>query len=115
PVIDEAVPDVIADPNALERIYYHLLDNAIKFIPSSGRVTIHFKRSGDRLDITVADTGIGMHPDNLKRIFDQFYQVDYRLERAYGGMGIGLSVVRLLMDATGGSLRIESTPGEGSR
>lgn len=115
PLVDGAVPDVITDPVALERIYYHLMDNAIKFIPHSGEVSISFHTCGDRLNITIADTGIGMKPENLKRIFDHFYQVDYRLERAYGGMGIGLTVVKLLLDATGGNLHIESTPGEGSK
>jgi len=115
PVICGSVPDVITDPVALERIYYHLLDNAIKFIPQSGRVEIQFHPAGDRLDITVSDSGIGMTPENLKRIFDHFYQVDFRLERAYGGMGIGLTVVKLLLDATEGSLRVTSTPGEGSK
>jgi signal transduction histidine kinase len=115
PVVHEPVPQVITDPTALERIYYHLLDNAIKFIPVMGLVRIEFERVQRRLDITISDTGIGISPENLKQIFDHFYQIDYRLERAYGGMGIGLTVVKLLLDATGGTLNIESKPGEGSR
>ncbi len=115
PVVTGEVALVLTDPIALERIYYHLIDNAIKFIPDSGRVTIEFKETNHRLEITVADTGIGISPENLKQIFDHFYQVDYRLERAYNGMGIGLTVVKLLLDATGGILRITSAPGDGSR
>jgi len=115
PLIEGPVPEVRTDPTALERIYYHLIDNAIKFIPQQGSVTISFRQTGNRLEITISDTGIGMTPENLKKVFDHFYQVDYRLERAYGGMGIGLTVVKLLLDATGGTLNVESTPGEGSR
>lgn len=115
PLLPEPVPEIITDPNALERIYYHVLDNAIKFIPEAGKVTIEFKKVQKRLDISVTDTGIGISPKNLKQIFDHFYQIDYRLERAYGGMGIGLTVVKLLLDATGGTLHIESEPGKGSR
>lgn len=115
PILTEAVPEIIADPNALERILYHLLDNAVKFIPGKGRVEIEFKRADDKLDITVADSGIGIPQDHLKRIFDYFYQVDFRLERSYGGMGIGLTVVKLLLDATEGQIHVESAPGVGSR
>ena len=76
---------------------------------------MEFDREDSMLAITVADTGIGISQDNLKQIFDHFYQVDFRLERAYGGMGIGLTVVKLLLEATGGKIRVESTPGMGSR
>lgn len=115
PLETGAVPNVYADAAALERIYYHLIDNAIKFIPDAGRVTIEFNQVGRRLEIAITDTGIGISPENLQQIFNHFYQVDYRLERAYNGMGIGLTVVKLLLDATGGTLHIESTPGTGSR
>lgn len=114
PVVDGPIPNIQADPVALERIYYHLLDNAIKFIPHAGSVKVHFAHDATHMRITVADDGIGISPDKVKRIFDHFYQVDYRLERVYGGMGIGLTIVKLLLDATGGTLHIQSTPNEGS-
>jgi signal transduction histidine kinase len=115
PVIREKVPMVMADEHALERILFHLLDNAIKFIQGPGKIQVEFERDGPLLNITVADSGIGISQDNLKQIFNHFYQVDFRLERAYGGMGIGLTVVKLLLEATGGKIRVESTPGLGSR
>lgn len=115
PVVHDPVPEIITDPTALERIYYHLLDNAIKFSPHAGQVTINFAEVQKRLEITITDKGIGISSENLKQIFDHFYQIDYRLERAYGGMGIGLTVVKLLLDATGGTLKVDSIPHRGSR
>jgi len=115
PIVTSEVPLVRTDPNALERILFHLLDNAVKFIPDQGHVRIFFLRRDDWLDIAIEDTGIGISPENLRKIFDYFYQVDSRLERVYGGMGIGLTIVKLLLDATGGQIRAESTPGVGSR
>lgn len=115
PIIEGPVPLLLGDPNALERILFHLVDNAVKFIPKNGRVWIEFKPHEHDLHVTVADTGIGIPKENLQRIFDHFYQVDFRLERAYGGMGIGLSVVKMLLDATGGRIQVESSEGIGSR
>jgi signal transduction histidine kinase len=115
PVVRDQVPLIRGDERALERIYFHLLDNAVKFIPSEGTITVEFERHDDVLDIMITDTGIGIPQENLKKIFDYFYQVDFRLERAYGGMGIGLTVVKLLLDALGGQISVESTPGIGSR
>lgn len=115
PVVTSEVPLVRADAYSLERILFHLLDNAVKFIPEQGQVRIYFLRRDNWLDIVIEDTGIGISPENLKKIFDYFFQVDSRLERAYGGMGIGLTVVKLLLQATGGQIRVESTPGVGSR
>jgi signal transduction histidine kinase len=115
PIIRDRVPLILSDDSALERILYHLLDNAIKFSGKPGRVTVEFNKQGSDLDIVVADNGIGIQEENLQKIFEQFYQVDFRLERVYGGMGIGLSVVKILLDATGGRIRVDSRPGEGSR
>lgn len=115
PEMQENPPRVICDPKALERIYFHLLDNAAKFTPADGQVLVSFRQQKGRLDIEISDTGIGISEENLQRIFDHFYQVDSRLERAYGGMGIGLTVVKLLLNATEGQIRLESQPGQGSR
>lgn len=115
PVIRDRVPLIIADETALERILFHLLDNALKFSSSPGRVTVEFQQQGTDVDIVIADSGIGIREENLQRIFDHFYQVDFRLERVYGGMGIGLSVVKILLNATGGRIKVESRAGEGSR
>jgi len=115
PVVTSEVPLVRAHRESLQRIFFHLLDNAVKFIPEQGQVRIYFLRRDNMLDIAIEDTGIGISEENLRKIFDYFYQVDSRLERAYGGMGIGLTIVKLLLEATGGQIRAESTPGVGSR
>ena len=109
------VPMIWANRAALERVFFHLLDNAVKFIQHKGRVTIEFAERDGVLDIAIQDTGIGISAENLKRIFEHFYQVDFRLERAWGGMGIGLTVVKLLLDCMRGTIRVESTPGAGTR
>lgn len=114
PLLRGSVPMVWADESALERVFFHLLDNAVKFISNEGRVTVEFLVREGVLDIAIRDTGIGISQENLKGIFDHFYQVDFRLERAYGGMGIGLTVVKLLLDAMTGRIRVESTVGVGS-
>ena len=115
PVIEGAVPMVWADHTALERVFFHLLDNAVKFIRATGGVTVEFAESEGMLLIDIRDTGIGISAENLQRIFEYFYQVDFRLERAWGGMGIGLTVVKLLLDCMRGTIRVESTPGTGTR
>ncbi|MBX7247089.1 MAG: HAMP domain-containing histidine kinase [Candidatus Sumerlaeaceae bacterium] len=115
PSIMSTVPKILADQSALERIYFHLLDNAVKFTNEKGTVGIEFNRANGELDISIVDQGIGIPQENLQRIFDNFYQVDYRLDRAYGGMGIGLTVVSLLLRALNGKINVESTVGIGSR
>lgn len=116
PVITASVPQILCDVTSFERICFHLLDNALKFTRGpAGRVTVEFERRGGELDIAICDTGIGISPDHLKRIFDHFYQVDFRLERAYSGLGIGLSVVKMLLEASGGKISAESKLGQGSR
>lgn len=114
PVVEQAIPQVKADATALDRTLFHLLDNALKFSKPGGRVTITFNTEGSNLHIAVNDEGIGIPDAELKRIFEHFYQVDFRLERAFGGMGIGLTVVRLLLEATGGHITVKSAPGKGS-
>jgi len=106
---------ILADPSALERILFHLLDNAVKFIHGTGQVNVDVFEKDGKVNIAVADSGIGIPKENLQRIFEHFYQVDFRLERTYGGMGIGLSVVKMLLDATGGHICVESEVGKGSR
>lgn len=115
PILSETVPQIYADQEALERVLYHLLDNAVKFITHAGSVKVEFVSREENLDVIIADTGIGMKPEDLKRIFDYFYQVDFRLERVYSGMGIGLTVVKMLLDGMGGKIGVESTPGKGTR
>jgi len=110
----DSVPPVLADRLSLERILYHLLDNAVKFSPRNGRVLVEFHQTEGELQIAITDRGIGIAPGHLRRIYDYFYQVDNKLSRSFEGLGLGLTVTRLLISATGGKILAESAPGKGS-
>ncbi|MRR07154.1 MAG: HAMP domain-containing protein [Deltaproteobacteria bacterium] len=109
-----AMPDILADPDKLEQILINLLDNAIKFTPLGGTVTITATDLGDRIRIDVEDTGIGIPPKDIPRIFERFYRVDTARSRELGGTGLGLSIVKHIVQAHGGSVAVESIPGTGS-
>jgi len=109
------LPHVAADPDLLEQVITNLLDNAFKFSPSGGRVTLTACRDGSHLHIRVQDQGVGIPPDKLEHVFERFYQVDGSSTRRFGGMGIGLSLCRAIVEAHGGEIWAESAgPGQGS-
>jgi len=115
PVLDVTPPQILCDERALERIYFHLLDNAVKFSHEQEVVQVEFRLDGDdRLAIAIRDHGVGIPDDKLKRIFDQFYQIDNSMTRAYEGLGLGLAVTRLLVKCVKGSIAVESEVGKGS-
>lgn len=96
------------DPNRLQQVVWNLLSNAIKFTPDSGRVTVRVARVDDRVEISVADTGEGIGVDFLPYVFDRFRQADATTTRRHGGLGLGLSIVKQLVELHGGSVRVES-------
>ncbi len=113
------LPKIMADPQELSMALTHLVDNATKFTPSGGRVTIRARQVGaadgqPHVEIAVMDTGIGISTELHRKIFDRFYQVDSTLTRQYGGVGIGLAVVRQIVEAHGSTVELESEPGKGS-
>lgn len=116
PVFDLDPPRIICDPRALERILFHLLDNAVKFSPSDDCVQVEFREveGGRKLAIGIRDRGVGIAEDKLKRIFDQFYQIDNSMTRAHEGMGLGLSVTKMLVSCTRGQIDVESRENHGS-
>ncbi len=105
---------VWADEEALEQILDNLLDNAVKYTPKSGRVSIRWRREGGQLYLEVADTGIGIPESDLPRIFERFYRVDKARSREMGGTGLGLSIVKHLSQAMLGSVRADSRVGQGT-
>jgi signal transduction histidine kinase len=94
----------------------HLLSNAIKFNREGGSVTVSLRRQGKDgpVEIAVADTGIGIAQEDLPRLFQPFVQLDASHARRYGGIGIGLALVKRLADACGSGIDVESEPGRGS-
>jgi signal transduction histidine kinase/ActR/RegA family two-component response regulator len=103
---------VLGDPDRLQQVAWNLLTNAIKFTPQGGRVSASLRRAGTELEFRVADTGIGIATDFLPRVFERFRQRDSSTTRTHGGMGLGLAIVRHLVEAHGGSVAAESA-GEG--
>ncbi|MEE9151211.1 MAG: HAMP domain-containing sensor histidine kinase [Thermoplasmata archaeon] len=112
--IKEELPKVKADKGILKHILHNLLINAIKFNTKGGEVVIKAHPNNGYLEVSVADTGIGIANKHLTRIFDRFYQIDNSPTRKYGGTGLGLSVTDNLVKAQGGKLWVESEEGKGS-
>lgn len=110
----EGAPPVLADRGKLEQVMVNLLDNAIKYTPENGSITISAKEEGGMVTILVADTGIGIPARDLPRIFERFYRVDTARSREQGGTGLGLAIVKHIIQLHGGSIAVESTPGRGS-
>lgn len=108
------LPPVWADRERLELAFGHLVDNAIKFSPDGGVITLRAWADDEMVCVSVSDEGIGIPSEYVGRIFERFYQVDGSTKRRYGGMGIGLALVWEIVEVHGGTVRVESTPGEGS-
>jgi signal transduction histidine kinase len=106
---------VEADPDRLQQVLLILIDNAIKHTPSGGRVDVRVRRHGQHAEIEVADTGSGISPEHLPRIFDRFYRADKARARAAGGTGLGLAIAKMLIDAHSGQLHISSTLSAGTQ
>ena len=105
---------VLADARRLEQMISNLVDNAIKFTRDGGEVVVSHESSGARDRINVADTGEGIAPEHIDRIFERFYRVDRARSRALGGTGLGLAIVKHLARAHDGEASVRSTPGHGS-
>jgi signal transduction histidine kinase len=106
---------VYADETRLEQVIANLLDNACKYTPRGGTITVAVAAAGEQVRLGVTDTGSGIPPDLLPRIFDMFAQGERTLDRAQGGLGLGLTVVRRLVELHGGTIRAESDgPDRGS-
>ena len=102
------------DPDKLSQAVINLLSNALKFTPAGGAVEVRVAPGAQGAEIRVTDTGIGIDPKDLSRIFERFYRADSSRSRATGGSGIGLSIVRAIVEAHGGSIHAASEPGKGS-
>ncbi|MDP1545045.1 MAG: ATP-binding protein [Anaerolineales bacterium] len=111
----EDLPAVQADPEKIAWVVNQLIDNAIKFTPSGGSVMVKLSEEGGNLiQVTITDTGIGIPAARMKEIFEPFHQLDGSSTRHYGGTGLGLSLVRQIVEAHGSLLDVHSVEGKGS-
>lgn len=114
-IIDDDVPPVQADSQKIAWVLSQLINNGIKFTPSGGSVLLSVKREGENLVIlSITDTGIGIPSARLNDIFEAFHQLDGSTTRRYGGTGLGLALVRQIIEAHGSMLEVQSTEGRGS-
>jgi CheY-like chemotaxis protein/anti-sigma regulatory factor (Ser/Thr protein kinase) len=112
--VDEAAQGVyLGDPTRVRQVLYNLISNALKFT-DTGEVRVRARREGQNLVLTIADTGIGMSPEQVSRLFQKFEQADSSTTRRFGGTGLGLSICRELSQLMGGSVAAASKAGEGS-
>ena len=103
-----------ADEDLMLHLMLNLLDNAIKNTPSGGQVIVGWSTSGSQVEVRVQDTGAGIASEHIPFLFDRFYRVDKGRNRVEGGVGLGLAISRWIAQAHGGSIQVESAPGEGS-
>jgi signal transduction histidine kinase len=103
-----------ADQRKVKQILFNLLSNAVKFTPDGGRIAVTARRSEDAVEVAVADTGVGIAPENFALIFDEFRQVRPSMTRAHEGTGLGLALTKRLVELHGGCITLESTLGVGS-
>jgi PAS domain S-box-containing protein len=111
-VLDPAAGPISGDPNRLQQVVWNLLSNAIKFTPKEGKVQVVLERVNSHIEISVADTGIGIQPEFVGHVFERFRQADASTTRRFGGLGLGLSIVKHLVELHGGTVRAHSL-GEG--
>ncbi len=106
--LDPQVGPISGDPERLQQVVWNLLSNAIKFTPRGGRVEVRLAQAGEHVHLTVSDNGDGINPAFLPRMFERFWQADSSTTRSQGGMGLGLAVVRHLVELHGGTVQAES-------
>ena len=110
--LDESASLVAGDAERLQQVVWNLLSNAVKFTPEGGRVEVRLERAGSQAELSVADTGEGIKAEFLPYVFDRFRQADQTTTRTHGGLGLGLAIVRHLVELHGGTVAVESA-GEG--
>lgn len=106
---------VIADHETLTQVVLNLTENAVKYSPAGSMITLRLQRHGDHAVLSVIDKGIGIDKEHSEKIFERFYRIDKARSRAEGGTGLGLAIAHSIIKAHNGMIRVESTPGEGSK
>lgn len=111
----ESLPPVLGDVEHLRRVVDNLIGNALKFTPRGGVIAVSVRSANGQVVLEVVDTGIGISPEHRERIFERFYQVDGTTRRTHGGCGLGLALVKEIVERHGGRVRVESQLGRGSK
>jgi CheY-like chemotaxis protein len=106
--LDARDSTLFADAGRLQQVFWNLLSNAVKFTPESGSITVSTSSDSEKLKIQVADTGIGITPETMSRLFNAFEQGEQTLSRRYGGLGLGLSISKTLVEIQGGTIKASS-------
>jgi signal transduction histidine kinase len=109
------VPVLSLDGPRIQRALVNLIENAVRHTPPGGQVQVEVNRQNGHVQVAVADTGEGIHPDDQPHVFDQFYRGEKSRSRGSGGAGLGLAIARGIVEAHRGTITVESTPGHGSR
>jgi PAS domain S-box-containing protein len=112
--VPDSLPPVLADARRMRQVLANLLDNAAKYTPVGGRITVSAGEEENEVVLSVADTGPGIPPEHLTQIFEPFHRVDSRLTRTVGGTGLGLAITRRILDAQGGRIEVQSQLGTGA-
>ena len=116
-VIAEELPtraEIYADEQKIRQLILILVDNAVKYTPEHGNISIRIQEEKGSVELSVSDTGIGIAPEHIERIFDRFYRVDKARSRRMGGNGLGLAIAREIAEAHGGHITAESEVGKGT-
>ena len=113
--LSEPLPEMNGDKGRIEQVFVNILSNAIKYTPDGGKITVHGKNEGGKVEISVQDTGIGIPKKDLERIFDRFYRVDKARSRARGGTGLGLAITKEIVEHHGGTIEVSSELNQGTK
>jgi len=113
--LSTSLTPVAIDADRMRQVVQNLVENALRHTPPGGEVQVRLRDgNGDRVDLQISDTGSGIRPEDLPHIFEHFYRADESRARSSGGTGMGLAIVKSLVEAHGGYVRVESAPGSGS-
>jgi len=115
--IQKGLPEILTDPNRIIQVLNNLIGNALKFTPANGTITVSAELRGDMgvIEISVSDTGIGISPEDLPKIFDKFYQVGERVSTDVSGTGIGLTIAKEIVELHRGRIWVDSEKGQGTK
>lgn len=112
--IPKDLPPVLADRERISQALRHLLNNAWQYTPAGGKISLSIQKSGGELVVSISDTGIGISPEDQARLFTRFFRADHPLVRERSGAGLGLSLVKSILELHGGRIWVESAPNSGS-